>query len=137
MSRGVPYDSHDLFVRPVATMVAQVWDDAGWENACERWYWVPRTHLAKIATEGRQILQRQAGVPCRSSKARSTTPEQDARVIEAVRRLGSVWHAANEHGLKLGVVHRILRENGITPPRPDRTQVPLKAAETRRRRAAA
>jgi hypothetical protein len=135
--RGVQSEMHDIYVRPNPVVVAQIWDEKSAAAACERWFWVPYATLAKIATEGRQIVARRAGARRRTSSARSTTPEQDARVIEAVRRLGSVWHAAAEHGIKLGVVHRILRENDVAAPKPNRTEVALKAAETKRRRAAA
>lgn len=134
--RGVSLDQHGVYVRPRPEVVAEVWDWSSPEAACERWFWVPRSHLAKIATEGRHLIARRAGIPVRTSAARSTTPEQDIEVIEAVRRIGSIWRAAQETGLKLGVVRRILREREEPIPTTDRTQSAQRAAETKRRRAA-
>ena len=61
----------------------------------------------------------------------------DAAAVAEFHRVGTVADVVNATGLKHGVVMRILREAGITPPPCDRLAVAAKAAETRRQRRAA
>lgn len=137
MSRGVSENLHDIWVAPRPVTVAHVWDYESPESAMERWFWVPFHQLARIACEGRRLRRVAAGEPARHSQARSTTPAEDAATVAAFRRSGTVAAVVNESGLKHGVVMRILREAGITPPPCDRHAVAAKAAETRRQRKAA
>jgi len=137
VSRRGPQVDHDIYVRPKPETVADVWDFSSPDAAMERWHWVQWHHLVKIACEGRRLRRVAVGAPARHSQARSTTPAEDASVVESFHRLGTVAAVVNGTGLKHGVVTRILREAGIEPPAVDRTAIARKAAETRRQRRAA
>lgn len=125
---------HAVFIRPRPEVVAYVWDYETPEGAMERWFWVPVHQLVRLASEGRRLRRVAAGAPARHSAARSTTPAQDAAVVEAFRRTGAVAAVTAETGQTYWVVLRILREAGITVPPVDRYATARKAAETKRQR---
>lgn len=134
MTRGVSENLHDIYVAPRPAVVAYVWDYESPENALERWFWVPFHQLARIACEGRRLRRVAVGAPARHSAARSTTPAQDAAVVDAMGWTGSVAAVVAMTGQTYWVVMRILREAGITVPPVDRFATARKAAETKRQR---
>jgi hypothetical protein len=111
-------------------------DEYGWENACERWHWIPRTCLEKIAGEGRRVLRAAAGIQQPRSLLRTTSAEEDARIVAVAMERG-IEIARRETGRSYAVVVRALREAGVTAPKIDRREVALRAAETKRARRAA
>lgn len=135
--RGAPSTSAcDVYIRPRPTVVAQVLDENGIENALERWHWIPRSCLEKIAGEGRRELRASAGLPQPRSLLRTTTEAEDARIVAVAMREG-IEVARRETGRSYAVVVRALREAGVTAPKIDRHEVSRRAAETRRARRAA
>jgi len=136
--RGLPADSDgEIFRRPAPELVARIWDEYGQDAACERWYWLGHWNLSKMAVAGRAALRVTAGVPQVRGHRRSTTPEQEAELVALVLRVGSVDRACRESGRCYATVVRVLREAGVRPPKEDRRQVALRAAATKRLRAAA
>ena len=136
MSRGRSLE-HDVYVRPRPEAVALLIDGGyGLAAARERWPWCEERTLLFLAAEGRRAM----GLPVAARGAHhrsSTTPEQEAAVVDAVERLASVPAAAASMGLDHSVVRRILRDHGLPIPRVDRRAAALKAAEARRQRRAA
>lgn len=135
MPRGLAHPDEDLYARPSAKLVAHVWDEKGWEAACERWFWLGRWTLQRMAVEGRAEARRVAGAAPIRGYHRTMTPEAEA--VAAVLRLGTIDAACAATGLHYTTVRRAMREAGVEPPRVDRRDVALRAAATRRTRAAA
>ncbi|MCJ2043165.1 hypothetical protein MKK58_01165 [Methylobacterium sp. J-078] len=123
-----------VYIRPRPTVVADVWDYCSPEAAQERWHWLKPHQLVRLACEGRRLRRVAVGAPARHSQARSTTPVEDAAVVEAFRRTGTVADTGVETGQTYWVVMRILREAGVTVPPVDRYATAAKAAETKRQR---
>ncbi len=137
MTRGLAHPDEDIYVRPSARLVARVWDDCGEHAACERWFWLGKWTLQRMAVEGRAEARKVTGATPIRGYHRSTTPEQEAEGVAAVLRLGTIDAACAETGLHYTTVRRAMRERGVQPPRVDRRDVALRAAATRRARAAA
>ena len=137
MPRGLAHPDEDLYARPSAKLVASVWDEKGWEAACERWFWLGKWTLQRLAVEGRAEARKSAGAASIRGYHRSTTPEQEAEAVAAVLRLGTIDAACAALGLHYTTVRRALNEAGVQPPRVDRRAVALRAAATRRARRAA
>ena len=113
-----------VYKRPSPETVARIWDDYGPENACERWAWLGRWALEKLASDGRRLQRAAAGRPVRGH-ARTTTPEQEQAAFEAVMQHG-VHRAQRVTGLGQTVLYRILPERGVA-------EGPRLSAEERRR----
>lgn len=126
-----------LFTRPAPELVAQIWDDYGIEAAAERWFWLGRWNLQKMAVTGRAILRARAGQPQVRGHNRSTSPEEEAELVALCLRLGSVERACEQTGRNYATLTRVLREAGVTPPRTPRVEVARRSAATKRARAAA
>jgi hypothetical protein len=108
-------DDLDAKVRvcPSPEQVARLWDSHhGWEAVLERWGWLGKWALEKLAADGRRLIRAKAGAPLTGPR-RSTTPEQDQAAFEVVMRLG-VHRAMRETGLGQTVLYRLLRERGVT-----------------------
>lgn len=135
--RGAPSTSPmDVYVRPRPEVVAQVMDANGIDNAHERWFWILKTCLERIACEERRALRAAAGIEQPRSLLRTTSAEDDARIVAVAVREG-IEVARCETGHSYAVVTRALREAGVGAPKRDRREVALRAAETRRARRAA
>ena len=126
-----------VYIRPRPITVADVWDYCSPEAAHERWFWLKHHQLVRLASEGRRLRRVAVGAPARHSQARSTSAAEDAAVVEAFRRTGTMAAVTAETGQTYWVVLRILREAGITVPPVDRYATAAKAAETKRQRRAA
>lgn len=99
-------------VRPTPEQVARLWDSHHeWEAVLERWGWLGRWSLERMAADGRRILRAKAGAPLKGAR-RSTTAEQDDAAFAIVMRLGV--HRAMETGLRQTVLYRLLRKRGVT-----------------------
>lgn len=137
MPRGLAHPDEHLYTRPSARLVAQVWDEKGWEAAVERWFWIGRWSLQRLAVEGRAEARKATGAEPVRGHNRGTTPEQEARAVEAVVGLGTIKAACEATGLHYTVVRRAMRDAGVEPPRVDRRAVALRGAATRRENARA
>ena len=123
-----------VYIRPRPEVVAYVWDNCSPEAAQERFHWLKPHQLVRLACEGRRLRRVAVGAPARHSQARSTTPAQDAAVVDAMGWTGSVAAVVAMTEQRYWVVMRILREAGITVPPVDRFATARKAAETKRQR---
>lgn len=137
MSRGLAHPDEDIYVRPSARLVAKVWDDCGEHAVLERWFWLGKWTLQRLAVEGRAEARKAQGAAPIRGFHRSTTPEQEAEAVAAVLRLGTIDAACAATGLHYTTVRRALTEACVEPPRVDRRAVALRAAATRRARRAA
>jgi hypothetical protein len=101
-----------IYRRPSTELVARIWDSCGPENACERWYWLGRWALERMATDGRRMRRAASGATVRGA-CRATTPEQEDAAFRAIQAHG-VHRAQRVTGLGATVLYRILRERGVT-----------------------
>jgi hypothetical protein len=97
-------------IRPAPERVLSLVESHGMPAAVERWSWIRREGLAKLAAKGREDRRAMAGevLPCRR-----TTPAEEEATIKAVYRLGSVHAAAIETGRPYTTIMTYLRERGI------------------------
>lgn len=117
------------YVRPSVETVARLWDSHGWEACTERWSWLGRWALERMASDGRRVMRAKAGeVPVRNAR-RKTTVEQENEICALAMREG-VHRASLAHGLRSTQVYTLLRERGVT-------EMPRLSAEERLRQRAA
>lgn len=101
------------YVRPSVETVAKLWESHGWEACTERWAWLGRWALERMAADGRRVMRARAGeAPVRNAK-RKTTPEQEEAICAMAMAQG-VHRASMAHGLRSTLVYRLLRERGVT-----------------------
>lgn len=79
----------------------------------ERWGWVGKWGLERMAVDGRKILRAKAGTDIVRGHGRRTTPEQEAEAFAIAMREG-VHRASQATGLGPTILYRILRERGVT-----------------------
>lgn len=137
MTRGLAHPDEHLYTRPSARLVAQVWDEKGWEMACERWFWIGRWSLQRLVVEGRAEARRAAGETPIRGYHRGSTPEAEAAAVEAIVRLGSIQAACDATGLHFTSVRRAMRDAGVAVPARDNRAIALKGAAVRRAKARA
>lgn len=125
------------YVRPSVETVARLWDSHGWEACVERWAWLGRWALERMASDGRRVLRARAGeAPTRNAR-RKTTVEQEEVIVATAMREG-VHRASQAHGLRSTFVYRLLRERGVTemPKLSTEERLRLNTASMARARAA-
>lgn len=115
------------YVRSSVEQVARLWDSYGWETCVERWSWLGRWALERMAADGRRVLRAKAGEVAPRSAKRKTTPEQEDAIFAMAMREG-VHRASLAHGLRSTLVYRLMR--GVT-------EMPRLSAEERLRQRAA
>lgn len=101
------------YVRPSVEQVARLWDFHGWEACTERWAWLGRSALERMAADGRRVARAKAGEAAVRNARRKTTVEQENAICELAMREG-VHRASLAHGLRSTLVYRLLRERGVT-----------------------
>ncbi|GAB6843007.1 hypothetical protein HNR00_003073 [Methylorubrum rhodinum] len=112
-------------IRPSVETVARLWDSHGWEACTERWSWLGRWAIERMAADGRRVLRARAGeVPVRNARRKTTVAQEEVIVATAMRE--GVHRAAMRHGLRSTTVYRLLRERGVT-------EMPTLSAEERQR----
>lgn len=113
------------YVRPSVEQVARLWDSHGWEACVERWSWLGRWALERMAADGRSVMRAKAGEVALRSAKRKTTVEQEDEICAMAMREG-VHRASMAHGVRSTLVYRLLRERGVT-------EMPRLSAEERLR----
>ncbi|SEO94727.1 hypothetical protein SAMN04487843_105141 [Methylobacterium sp. ap11] len=101
------------YVRPSVETVARLWDSHGWEACVERWAWLGRSAIERMAADGRRVLRARAGEAPTRNVRRKTTVEQEEAICAMAMAQG-VHRASMAHGLRSTFVYRLLRERGVT-----------------------
>ncbi|MFY9293455.1 MAG: hypothetical protein WAP03_22550 [Methylorubrum rhodinum] len=113
------------YVRPSVETVARLWDSHGWEACTERWSWLGRWAIERMAADGRRVMRAKAGqAPVRNARRKTSLAQEDAICDLAMRE--GVHRASLAHGLRSTHVYRLLRERGVT-------EMPRLSAEERLR----
>ncbi|MEH3146471.1 MAG: hypothetical protein PGN34_14225 [Methylobacterium frigidaeris] len=124
-NQGRPGDSPPLSVyqAPDPVAVARLVESHGMDAASDRFFWLSREGVGKLAQHGREILRGRTGrpIPARGRR-RATTPEQEANGIAEVLRQGSVHRAAKATGISHSLLRTLLVERGIPVPRLSREE---------------
>lgn len=108
------------YVRPSVETVARLWDSHGWEACVERWAWLGRWAVERMAADGRRVMRARAGeAPARDPRRKTTIEPENAICALAMKE--GVHRASLAHGLRSTLVYKLLRERGVTemPRMPD------------------
>ncbi|WP_298961467.1 hypothetical protein [uncultured Methylobacterium sp.] len=101
----------------------------GIEAAFERWGWLPKPAIGRLAERGRATVQ---GGRSAVNTRRTQTPAQEREIVAAVVELGGVDYAARSHGVSATLVTKLLVEHGhSTWPRASRRMDDVIAARAR------
>lgn len=125
------------YVRPSVETVARLWDSHGWEACVERWAWLGRWAIERMAADGRRVMRARAGeAPVRNARRKTSVSQEEA--ICAFAMAHGVHRAAMAHGLRSTFIYRLLRERGVTvmPKMPDEERARQRAAGMAKARAA-
>lgn len=102
-----------LHERPDPVRVYRQSVSHGFESCALRWWWVSRSDLGRMISQGRALT-----VGERSAKVRrGLTLQQEEEVVAVALELGGCLYAAQALGVTEGIVRTILRERGIDYPR--------------------
>ena len=82
----------------------------GFDACLGRWYWLPRSGVSRLISQGRALVVGARSERCR----RRLSPDQETAVVASVYALGGVLYAARVHGLDESLVRTLLRERGLT-----------------------
>lgn len=98
-----------VYAEPDPRKVYEIATRYGEDAARERWGWVSPSALQRLVRRGRALALG------RREDGRTTTPEQEERIIATCARAG-VTAAAHSHGVSLEFVHRLHAERGLETP---------------------
>ena len=119
----------EIHVSPDPVRVFQLACSHGIEACHERWGWLPKISVGRLAERGRATVEggRSAG-----NVRRTQTAHEEREIVAAVFTLGGVGYAARAHGISDGLVLKLLVEHGHSHwPRASRRIDDILAARAR------
>lgn len=119
----------EIHIDPDPVRVYRLVLSHGVDAAFERWGWLPKAAVGRLAERGRAAVQ---GGRSPTNTRRAQTPAQEREIVSAVHELGGVDYAARVHGVSAALVTKLLVEHGHSSwPRASRRMADVAAARAR------